>query len=78
MTFAEVFESMILDSHICETEINKCDIFAESSFREFHINCMESELKVLTESGTEDDYKFLVEAAEESLFERIKKNMQRN
>lgn len=77
MTFAEVFESMILDSHICETEINKCDIFAESSFREFHINCMESELKVLTESGTEDDYKFLVEAAEESLFERIKKSIKK-
>jgi Zn-dependent protease with chaperone function len=77
MNFTEVFESMLLDSHICDTEIAKCNIFAESSFREFHINCMESELKVLKESGTEEDYNYLIEAAEESLFERIKKSIQK-
>ena len=77
MNFSEIFESMILDSHICDTEMAKCDIFAESSFREFHINCMESELKVLKESGTDDDYRFLVEAAEDTLYERIKKALKK-
>lgn len=77
MNFTEVFESMLLDSHICDTEMIKCSIFAESSFREFHINCMESELKVLKESGTEEDYNYLIEAAEESLLERIKKSIKK-
>ena len=57
--------------------IDKIDIYIESMYREYTINKEESELKVLTESGTNEDLEFLYEKAEESLGQRIEQTMQK-
>ena len=57
--------------------LKKVDIYIESMYREFIINKEESELKVLTESGTDDDLTFLYEKAEEAFSERASKTMKK-
>lgn len=57
--------------------LKKVDIYIESMYREFIINKEESELKVLTESGTDDDLTFLYEKAEEAFSERVSKTMKK-
>ena len=57
--------------------LKKVDIYIESMYREFIINKEESELKVLTESGTDDDLIFLYEKAEEAFSERVNKTMKK-
>ena len=39
--------------------LQKVDIYIESIYREYMINTEESELKVMTESGTDEDLAFL-------------------
>lgn len=50
----------------------KIDVFVESTLRKLDINKDEAQLKVITESGTEDDLIFLEEAAEDGAILKIK------
>lgn len=73
MTFDEAF--MVLEESDLETErmIRKCLIFHEGEERQLLINYKESEAKVLNESGTEEDYEYLIEAANGGFIEKAKK-----
>ena len=51
----------------------KIDAYIESVMSDLDINMQRSELKVLTESGTDDDLNYLYEAAEEGAIVKIKK-----
>lgn len=64
---------MINDGYECALTMEKCIIFGESVAREYNINCEEAELKVLKESGTNEDLKYLCEAAKEGLVVKLKK-----
>lgn len=55
----------------------KIENYLESVLNEFDINTQEAELKVLTESGTMDDYEYLVEEASEGAVGRIKTAMKK-
>ena len=61
MSFQETVNSLINDGYECALTMEKCNIFAESVIREYNINCEEAELKVLKESGTDEDFKYLRE-----------------
>lgn len=50
--------------------------FVESVCADLDINIQKSELKVMTESGTDDDLAYLVEAATEGAIAKIKKTVQ--
>lgn len=50
--------------------------FIESVCAELDINIQKSELKVMTESGTDDDLSYLIEAATEGAIAKIKKTVQ--
>ena len=73
MSFGEIVNSMNDDSRLCDLELRKCSIYAEASFNEYMINCSESDLKVMKESGTIDDLTYLYEEAQEGFIERAKK-----
>lgn len=73
MSFQETVNSMINDGYECALTMEKCIIFGESVAREYNINCEEAELKVLKESGTNEDLKYLCEAAKEGLVVKLKK-----
>lgn len=77
MSFTETVNSLMQDSLDCDLMMQKCIIFSESSIREYGINCKEAELKVIKESGTQDDLNVLIEAANEGLIQRIKKTLQK-
>ena len=51
----------------------KVDAYCESMMAQYEINCKKAELKVMQESGTEDDLYYLYEAAEGSVVESLKK-----
>lgn len=57
-----------------EYDINDTKIgsYIESAYKEFIINCKESELKVIEESGTDGDLEFLYEAANEGFVSKLK------
>ena len=55
----------------------KVNSFLEAVDRQFEINCKEAEIKVLTESGTDDDLQFLIEAAEDGVVGSIVKALQK-
>ena len=57
-----------------DTEIilEKADIYIDSIYRDYLINKESSDLKVLTESGTEDDLHFLYEEAGKTFSEKAK------
>ena len=57
--------------------IQKIDIYIESMYREYMINREESELKVMTESGTDDDLTFLYEEAQKSFSEKASRTMKK-
>ena len=73
MSFQETVNSLINDGYECALTMEKCTIFAESVIREYDINCEEAELKVLKESGTDEDFRYLCEAAKEGLVVKLKK-----
>lgn len=62
--FLEEFEDF---SSNADNMIEKVSIYTESLYREYLISKEQSELKVLTESGTEEDLTILYEAAEKSV-----------
>lgn len=73
MSFQETVNSLINDGYECALTMEKSIIFAESVIREYNINCEEAELKVLKESGTDEDFNYLCEAAKEGLVVKLKK-----
>lgn len=77
MSFQEVVNSMMNDSYECALTMEKCNIFIEASFREYDINCEEANLKVIKESGTDEDLKYLYEAAKEGLIVKLKRAIQK-
>ena len=73
MLFKEFVEGVETDSNLFDLNAMKINAYCERAFREYEINMKESDYKVLTESGTEDDLDYLYEAAGESLGEKIKR-----
>lgn len=77
MSFLETVNSLINDGYECALEMEKTNIFAEACFREYNINCQEAELKVVKESGTNDDLIYLQEAAKDGLIVKLKRAIQK-
>ena len=77
MSFLETVNSLINDGYDCALTMEKCNIFAEASLREYNINCQEAALKVFKESGTDDDLAYLQEAAKEGVVVKLKKAIQK-
>lgn len=73
MTIMESANAMNTDFLECNATLNKIDLFAEAAYREYEINLKEIALKVMKESGTEEDYNFLATEAVASYIERAKK-----
>lgn len=73
----EAINGIATESVSCSTILNKIGIFLEASYREYQINCQEAELKVLQESGSDEDLSFLCEAATEGFVNRAKKSIQK-
>ena len=77
MSFLETVNSLINDGYECALTMEKCNIFADASLREYNINCQEAALKVFKESGTDDDLAYLQEAAKEGVVVKLKKAIQK-
>ena len=73
MYFVEAMQDYIDITDKYSLDLMKIDAYIESVMSELDINMQRSELKVLTESGTDDDLKYLYEAAEEGAIVKIKK-----
>lgn len=69
----DVFESYIDMVDDFEVKNDKVSAYIEATLRELEINEEKSELKVLQESGTEDDLEYLYAEAENGALEKIKK-----
>lgn len=66
------FEEYLSISNDFDIRGKKIDAYIESASREFAINVKQSELKVIEESGTDDDLSFLYEAAEDGYIVKLK------
>lgn len=71
--FAETFQNYCGISDRFDSKSMRVDAFVESAIREFNINKEEAELKVLVESGTEDDMIYYYEEANDGAVSKIKK-----
>ena len=69
-TFMESIMKEAFESY--DLAMMKIEAFMEASTRTFAINYNEAELKVMTESGTDADLKYLYEEAENSFSDRIR------
>lgn len=72
MTFDVMMEDVQTLSNNFEATMARYAMFAEASWNEFLTNKEEAQLKVIKESGTEEDYQYLEAAAEEGLMVRAK------
>ena len=72
--FTEYMESVNNDYTV---SMMKVKAFMEASERQYEINRMESELKVMNENGTDDDLEFLYQEAENNFGERVKDTIQK-
>ena len=77
MTDSIFLEELQEDYNDLDIMLQKIDIYIESAYREFMINKEESELKVMTESGTDEDLLFLYEKAEESFSGKVSATMKK-
>ena len=77
MTDSIFLEELQEDYNDLDIILQKIDIYIESTYREFMINKEESELKVMTESGTDEDLLFLYEKAEESFSGKVSATMKK-
>lgn len=77
MTFMESAIAINSDFVECHNSLGKIGLFAEASYSEYQINLKEIALKVLKESGTEDDYIFLATEAAKDYAERAKKTIEK-
>ena len=66
------FEEYLKISNEYDIKAKKIDAYLENAKRELLINLKQSELKVIEESGTDDDLTLLKEAAEEGFVAKIK------
>lgn len=71
--FLEAFQDYIDLVDYYESVDMKVDAYVEATIRELNINREESELKVMQESGTEEDLQYLYTEAEEGALAKIKK-----
>ena len=77
MTFAEFVDASNASYLECDDALNRFSTFAEASYNEYLTNIKEAELKVIKESGTEDDYVYLEKEASEGFIVRAKKTIQK-
>ena len=77
MTIMESAIAMNIDSIECDRTLGKINLFAEATYRNYEINLNEVALKVLTESGTEEDYNFLATEAGKDYVERARKTIRK-
>lgn len=75
MSFMEAMQGYMDISDTFDKAQNTVSIYIESVCDELDINIQKSELKVMKESGTDDDLSMLVEAAEEGAIVKIKKTL---
>lgn len=73
MSFFEAFRDYIDISDEYDLSSRKIDTYLEYAINEYDINCKKAELKVITESGTDEDLQYFHEAAEEGAIVKIKK-----
>lgn len=76
MVFLEAMSDYIDISDQFDKANMTVSTFVESVCADLDINIQKSELKVMTESGTDDDLAYLVEAANEGAIAKIKKTVQ--
>lgn len=73
-----LFLEPLFDEYVeSTTMLQKIDVFSSSLFFEYEINKQEAELKVLTESGSDEDLEFLYTEALSELGSKIKLSMQK-
>ena len=78
---SEVNDMIIMESAIamnndyieCGHSLDKINVFAEASYKDYEINLKEAALKVLKENGTESDFDFLATEAANGYIERTRK-----
>lgn len=70
-TFMECVMDLNNQSQVLNTTIEQVRIYTEAALREHQIQYKEAELKVLKESGTDEDLMILKEAADNGAIERI-------
>lgn len=71
--FTEAIENQITINRDADLSDMKIKAYIESAMREYAINIGESELKVMKESGTEEDLAYLTEEASNGAIDKIKK-----
>lgn len=71
--FTEAIENQIVINRDADLSDMKIKAYIESAMREYAINIGESELKVMKESGTEEDLAYLTEEASNGAIDKIKK-----
>ena len=77
MSFTEMVNELDHMSAVTESTTDKIIAFVEAGYAELKTNISAAELKVIEESGTEDDLKILIEAAEEGFIVRAKKSIEK-
>ena len=73
MTIMESAIAMNNDYVECTNSLDRIDLFAEASYKEYEINLKEVALKVLQENGTQEDFDFLATEAAGDYLIRAKK-----
>lgn len=71
MTFDEAFIELERADYDARTMIEKARIFSDAAYRELFVNYKECELKVMQESGTEEDLVYLYGEANKAYFESV-------
>lgn len=77
MTIMESAIAMNSDYVDATLAIGKVNLFAEACYKDYEINLKESALKVLKESGTEEDFMFLATEAGNAYIEKAKKSIEK-
>lgn len=62
-------------SGIFDINLKKVNVVTEAARREYEINCMEAELKIMNENGTDDDLAFYYKEAENGLIDTVIKGI---
>lgn len=76
MTLTQLTEMVQMDELNINDRLTRCEAFIEASIAQLEINKKEAELKVIAESGTDEDYMILVEAAQKEADNRVMKSIE--
>lgn len=77
MTIMESAIAMNNDYIESSVMLGKVNLFAEACYKDYEINLKKAALKVLKESGTEDDFEFLATEAGNAYIEKAKKSIEK-